>query len=215
MQGSSKQWSKGNLPQFTPHSVALLVIDMQNDFCHERGALSSFGEDMGSVQQIASALGSALEVARQNKVAIFHIRTIHHPETESNAWKRLHSGKVCRPGTWGAEPYLPIETMDALENEALVKKSHYNAFDSTDLCDLLVGNGVETIVLTGTSTNACVLATAFDGLAKGFNVVVFPDCVASPDADLHEAALQIIRQHIGFVLASDEFSNLLESSIEL
>ncbi|HEX6513236.1 MAG TPA: isochorismatase family protein, partial [Chloroflexota bacterium] len=84
-------------------TAALVVVDMQNDFCHWQGALAGEGTDVSLIQAMAPRLRDLLSVARQTGISIVHVRTHHSPWTNSPAWTRRKLGRVvrCFPGSWG------------------------------------------------------------------------------------------------------------------
>src|SRR4051812_13614357 len=92
-----------------PRQAALLVVDMQNDFCASNGSLADAGADPSFIQAMAPRLLGLLAGARNVGLPIVHIRTEHSPWTDSDAWLGRHMGLrrvVCFPGSWGAD-YFP------------------------------------------------------------------------------------------------------------
>src|SRR5437667_11787817 len=91
--------------------AALLVVDMQNDFCHVDGALARRRQDVSMIQAMAPRLRALLERARSAGLPIVHIRTHHSPWTNSRAWTRRKLGDMvrCFPGSWGADWYEGFE----------------------------------------------------------------------------------------------------------
>jgi ureidoacrylate peracid hydrolase len=192
--------------------AALLIIDMQNDFCHADGAVAKRGGHVEPLQAMAPRLRRLLAVARQRRLPIIHVRTHHSPWTNSASWVTRHHGlKVvqCFPGAWGAEFYAGLEPRDDDSwapgaHEYVVTKHRYSAFIDTDLELVLRSQTIQTLILTGVVTDACVESTARDGFMKDYAIVVVSDCTAASSASVHEAALEDIRRHFGRVASADE-----------
>ncbi len=97
---------------------------------------------------------------------------------------------VTLPGTWG---HRTVEAVAPRPQDLVVPKFRQSGFVGTNLEAILRGNGIETLIVTGVATHACVEATARDGLTRDFYVVVPRDCVAALEPQLHEAALLILQ----------------------
>src|SRR5919199_4638857 len=152
-----------------PRTAALLVVDMQNDFCDSRGSLAVSGADPGLIQQMAPRLLRLLEWARQAGLPVIHVRTIHSRWTDSESWLgRLKGrGPICTPDSWGAE-YYPGFT--PLAGEYVVTKHRYSAFVGTDLEQVLRALRCRSVIMTGEATNVCVESTARDAYMRDFFV---------------------------------------------
>src|ERR1700744_6352995 len=128
-----------------PAKSAVIVVDVQNDFCRPDGALGKAG------QPTADA-----------KARVLFVRTIHEAATDSDAWTwRLNGavGTCCRKDTWGAE-YTEV---GPLPDEPVIVKHRYSAFVNTRLDSVLRTLKIENVIMTGVSTNVCVESTARHG----------------------------------------------------
>ena len=187
-----------------PRQAALLVVDMQNDFCDSRGSLAVSGGDPGLIQAMAPRLLRLLESARSvQDLPVIHVRTIHSRWTDSESWLgRLKGrGPMCAPDTWGAE-YCSGFT--PLSSEYVVTKHRYSAFVGTDLEQVLRALGVRSVIMTGEATNVCVESTARDAYMRDFFIAFTSDCTASTSQDAHDATLYTMGKHFGHVLTSAE-----------
>ena len=192
--------------------AVLLVVDMQNDFCHAGGAVAARNGDVSLVQAMAPRLRALLALARQANVPIIHIRTHHSPWTNSPTWVTRHHGRrvvQCFPGTWGADFYAGFEPLvderwDPERHEYVVTKHRYSGFVDTDLDLILRSQSIDTLIVTGTTTNTCVESTARDGFMKDYAIVVVADCTAAGSVGLHEASLEDVRQSFGTVMTADD-----------
>lgn len=184
-----------------------MIIDVQNDFCASDGAVATSGADVTNVQEAVGRISSLLKVARESDVQCVFVRVVHNEWLDAGPWGDRHRGTPERSGgrkavegTWGADFFQ----IGPLDGEPVITKTRYSAFSATPLRQVLHGLGVDEVYLAGTQTDVCILTTAVDAVQEGFRVTVISDCVASPRAALHEAALEIVRLRAGRVLTSQD-----------
>lgn len=188
-----------------PRNAALIVVDVQNDFCHSDGSLARNGSDMTAIQAMVPSLEGFLEEARRIGLPIVFIRTERDDTTKSEAWReqRIRAGRdltVCDKGTWGAEFYRVAPQ----PGEPVVIKHRYSAFIGTNLDTTLRSMGVKTILTCGVATNVCVESTARDGAMLDYYLVFMSDLSATASQELHEATLTNMRNQFGQVVTADE-----------
>ncbi|MEE2760212.1 MAG: isochorismatase family cysteine hydrolase [Pseudomonadota bacterium] len=196
--------------QLHPRHTALLVVDMQNDFCAEGGYLhQTRGGDMSTSKPIANNINRLVDLARETGMTIVWIVAIydHKYLSDSHVAKVLPNLKkddnglvLCAEGTWGADFY----EMEPKEGEIIIEKHRYSAFHGTRLDDYLRGQGVKTLIVTGVATNICVDSTIRDGFFNGYYIFVPVECVGATDTELHAATLKTISNNIGTVTTGDE-----------
>ncbi|MGG6311022.1 cysteine hydrolase family protein [Paenibacillus macerans] len=177
---------------------AVLVVDVQNDYCHPEGALAKVGNDVGAVSGMMPNLHRLLAAARRLGVPVIFIQTFHEEATDSEAWKDRSSGRsseVCRTGTWGADFFEVAPE----PGEAVVNKHRYSAFVNTRLDSVLRSQKIETLIMTGVSTNVCVESTARDGFMLDYHIVLLSDACASYSRQAHEMTVENIAGYFGEV----------------
>ncbi len=163
------------LTQEAQKKTALIIVDMQNDFAKEGGALY-----VPSTEQIKPKLKQLIAKAREKGIPIIYTQDWHRPDdVEFKIWPP-HTIQ----GTQGAEVIAEIAPTD---KDYTVKKRTYNAFFETDLDMLLRQLGVKRVVITGTVSNICVLNTAGDAALRGYEVVLPHDAIA-PLTDFDQQA---------------------------
>jgi ureidoacrylate peracid hydrolase len=193
----------------TAHT-ALLVIDMQNDFCAERGYVEAVvGKDAAACRAVAAPIMDLVAEARAAGVPVFWIKANYDldglPAGMAAKFSERGSAAVCcAPDSWGAAFF----DVAPLPGEAVVEKRCYSAFRGTDLDTRLRTAAVRTIVLAGVQTNICIESTMRDGSSLGFHVVVASDCVASHTPELHDATLKNARFVFGDVLSRREIAEV-------
>jgi ureidoacrylate peracid hydrolase len=195
--------------QVDPKVAALLVIDMQNDFCHPEGVSGKRGRQLTMTIEMAPRLEAFIKQCRRVDMPVIFVKTIHYPWTDSPSWVRRldkDSGdSVCRPGTWGAEFYAAIQPE---EGEIVLTKHRYSAFLGTNLDLILRSRGIRSLLISGVGTNVCVESTLRDGYMRDYYIVLLEDCVGATDRELHEATLKNVRLHFGAVSNSNEVRKL-------
>jgi len=193
-----------------PSRTAVIVIDVQNDFCHPNGAFKELGLDFSMVPDMMSNLRRLLPSARSRGVPVIFIQTLHEKATDSAAWTGRQGGVasgICRTGTWGAEFY----EIAPEEDDIVVVKHRYSAFIHTRLESVLRTLKAETLILTGITTNVCVESTARDGFMLDYNVVLAPDACATYNRAAHEATLYNIRGFFGTVADTQDVIDIWEN----
>jgi ureidoacrylate peracid hydrolase len=185
----------------SPHT-ALLVVDMQNDFCEPEGVFAKRGADTARIRVVVPAIAKLIDIARSTGVRPIFMRHTHEADLSNLSPARLSFYTMLYGGadpyhairgTWGQQV---IDALRPLPGEAVLDKSRSSGFIGTSLDMLLRSNRIETVVITGMATHACVESTARDAGFFDYYVVVAADAVADYQADLHEAALLTLRHRV-------------------
>lgn len=194
--------------KFDHKKSALLLVDLQNDFCHPEGTASRRGKNVQAFQVVFQQISQLLQLARQNNIPIIHAISEHSEWTSSPSQKERFGRKeqtenltYCEPGSWGANIYHLFEP---IKDEKIVKKHRYSAFFHTDLELILRVIKVDHIIIVGLYTNVCIDSTARDAYMRDFSVTVPFDCVASDDENKHQYALKLLQGTFAEVVSSQE-----------
>lgn len=185
-------------------NTALLIIDMQNDFCSINGGLDRRGYDVTNSRAIIPKIASLLQGCRQKGIRVFFVRGENSPQKSSVTWDNRPSAthdkdlgfRLIAPGTWGAQI---VDELKPLPSEPVIVKLRYSAFIGTELQLLLKSCDIKTVIFAGTTTNVCVETSARDAFNLDYNVIVAADCVSSPEPDLAQASLKTIAKYFGRV----------------
>lgn len=188
-----------------PDSCLLLVVDVQNDFCHEDGAKAGLGRATESARAIVPNIRALLDAAGVAGVPRVIAKVEHSRFTDDAAWveRRLTTGsaeRVARAGTWGAELY-GIDPGDA---DFVVTKHRNSVFAFTPFPLVLRATAARAVVIAGVQTDVCVLASARDAMQNGVVPVVVSDATATEEQAAHEAALRDIAGHMGYAATTAE-----------
>jgi len=171
----------------SPQNAAVLVVDVQNDYCAPGGGLAELGVDMSAIEACVPKIAALVGGARQVGVPVIHIRTHHEPATESPVWRELrlrrspNKPRWCEPGTWGADFYYVAPQ----SGEVVITKHRYSGFIETDLDLILRSQGIASLIMTGVASNNCVECTARDGFMKDYYIVFVDDCTAATNSTIH------------------------------
>jgi nicotinamidase-related amidase len=196
-----------------PRHTALVVVDMQRDFCTPGGAFDKLGVDITMYPPMIPRLARLIDGARAAGAPVIYIQMTVLPGRRSESPAqirfnlRLHLGAegVVEPLSYTPDGSVGQEVIPELapqEGDWIVKKYRSSAFWGTNLDMLLRSNGIQSIVVSGCTTEGCVESTARDGLFADYYVVIPEDCVASDDRAQHDASLLLMRHR--FDLASSE-----------
>ena len=189
--------------QTRPDHAALLVIDMQNDFCAVDGFLQrERGYDVDFAKTVADNIATAVDAAREAGMLVVWIRSVYDFKylAAPHIVKRREEG-CCLEGSWGADFFL----LQPKPDEPIVTKHHYSAFVGTPLDGILHKNDIRTLVMTGVATNVCVDSTLRDGFFAGYYIVLLEDCVGSNSVAGHNGTLATVRNNIGTVIRSADW----------
>lgn len=179
-----------------PRTTALLLVDLQNDFCAPEGFYGRSGRNVRALQDAVAPNVAMLARARAAGLTIAFTRLVHDHQRGAmedrhvlrpKAWTT--SGERLVPGTWGADV---VDALTPREGEIVIDKAGYSAFHDTPLEAELRARGVRTILLSGVTTYACVLASAFAAFDRDFDVVLLTDLVGSWAPALDTATGQIV-----------------------
>src|SRR3989304_1952737 len=180
-----------------PRQTALIVVDVQNDFCHrEGGCARSFGTHVvADIEAAMPNLHLVIEGARMAGVFGVFIKSIYDDQYLSPAWRdqleRRGTTKLCQSGSWGAEFYGGV-VPDPQRGEMVVVKHRFDAFRGTDLDLVLRSHSITRVLECGFTTSICVESTARDAFFHDYYTMIAGDAVAEFERDLHEATLRVL-----------------------
>jgi ureidoacrylate peracid hydrolase len=193
-----------------PVHTAFVVIDYQNDFVSEDGAFARTGSTIAPCRAIAPGLRESLTAARNAGTLVIFVRSIYNTDDcrylsrvmLHQTWRtqngRFHSEHVCEEDSWGAEFF---EDIHPEPGDPVVTKHRFSAFYNTDLELILRSCAIETLVLTGVTTDTCIESTARDAYFRDFFVVIPRECVGCQSVERQEGALQRLDRQYGEVVA--------------
>ncbi|HTV35706.1 MAG TPA: isochorismatase family cysteine hydrolase [Xanthobacteraceae bacterium] len=202
--------------------TAIVVVDMQNDFCHPDGWLAHIGVDVGPARRPIAPLNNVLPLLRRASVPVIWLNWGNRPDRLNLSPALLHvynptgegvglgdrlpgnGAKVLEFGSWSA---AIVEGLDVDPTDIQVPKYRMSGFQDTVLDSILRNLCVTTLLFAGVNADQCVLCTLQDANFHGFDCLLLEDCTATTSPEFCMAAtLYNVRQCFGFVIGSRELA---------
>jgi nicotinamidase-related amidase len=197
-----------------PRSTAVVLIEFQNDFTSEGGALHGAVEGVMNSTNMMENTKKLVEEARSSGATIIHapIRFAdgYHEITDHpyGILAGVVDNKAFVKDTWGAD-FVDDLTPQA-DDIVIEGKRGLDTFASTNLDFILRSKGIETVALGGFLTNCCVESTMRSAYEKGFDVITLTDCVAATSQEEHDNAIRYDYPMFSRPMTSGEFTGMLE-----
>lgn len=191
------------LTDLDPETTALIVIDMQRDFCSPGGYAHQAGLDITRMQAVVHQVKALLAAARRAGLLVIHTREGHLPDLSDCPPAKLarstaagapigSPGPLGRLLVRGEQGHDFVPELSPLASEHVIDKPGYGAFHKTTLGTLLSAFGIHRLILCGVTTEVCVHSTLREAVDRGFECLTIGDATAASQPELQSPALAMI-----------------------
>ena len=202
---------------FDPKRTAVVLIEFQNDFTSEGGALHGAVQDVMERTGMLDNARRLADAARAAGATIVYAPITFVPgygeisEHPYGILKGVVDSTAFVKGEWGAEI---VDALAPQQGDVVVEgKRGLDTFATTNLDFILRARGIDTIALGGFLTNCCVESTMRSGYEKGYRVITLSDCVAATSAEEHENAIKFDYPMFSEVMSAEDFTEQLEGAM--
>lgn len=176
--------------------TALLIVDMEKDFFHRKKYFKP------NRKELCENINELISYSRKNDIKIIWVRQqVKKDLSDAFTVMKKHDIRITIEGTKGVEF---LDELDYKKKDTLVIKKRYSAFFKTNLEKRLRENGIETLIVAGINTHACVRMAVIDAYQHDFNVIVASDCVNSYDKNHHEISLKYFKKSMDIPILSNK-----------
>ena len=198
--------------KLSPLHTALIVIDMQNDFCSPNGLMARMGKDVSGMDALVTNIHSLVDFCENEQIPVFYTQqiydraTLNELQTEQYDLDKIITCDINGDG-WKLYGFNPPKSK-------VYEKYSYNIFSNKRLVDDLQKSNVKTLIITGVSTQICVETAIRNGFDLGYKIVVPSNLIGTTSSDptIQERTLNLVKKTYGTVTNLPEITAVLHST---
>jgi ureidoacrylate peracid hydrolase len=224
-------------PEAVPINIkkaAVIVVDMQNDFGAEGGALDLAGIDISGIRKAIAPIAKVLTSARHAGIKIVYLKMAFRPDLSDlgapdspnrlkqlplNVGKSIHApdgrqSRILIRDTWNTDI---VDELKPQADDFVIYKHRFSGFYQTDLDSSLKKLRIQHLIITGCTTSVCVESTVRDAMFRDYSCVLLEDCMSQPTppqglpGSNHDASLVLAASTFGWVSKSEQFMTALQA----
>ncbi len=196
------------MPDVPITKTALLVVDMQNGFCHPDGSFGVAGADVTGCADAIAGCVALVDAAHASGIPVYFTRAIHEPGLtdwnmlmELPMYAGLRDIVACHEGSWDAQF---VDGLPVAPTDTIITKSRFSPFVETDIQSRLDAAGIVNLVVCGVGTSACVESTFRDASQRSYRSFVAAEACGDLSADAHEHSLETMGSLFGYRTSVDD-----------
>lgn len=187
-------------------STALILIDLQNDFFRTEYEDQNHAKQVE--QQLTENINRLLDAARPQQIPVFFVVTSLEPDASNwNLRMKDLGSAICIKGTEGEAILTGLKFN---EKDHIIHKTRYSAFFKTELDEVLKSMAIDTLIVGGINTHACIRTSAVDAFMRDYRVIIPEECVVSYNPEYHETSMKYFSKRIAMVLGLDSLIERIE-----
>lgn len=214
-------------------NTAVIVVDMQNDFCTKGGMFDQLGIDVSATGSVIEPIARVLACARESGISVIYLKMGFRPDLSDfggpdspNRIKHRHvvgktvaapdgrQSRILIRDTWNTDI---VDELRPRASDMVIYKTRYSGFYETELDAILRDRGAKSLIITGVSTSVCVESTLRDAMYRDYRCLLLSDCASEPvgkelSRSNHDASLLVIQELFGWVSISTELVRSLSES---
>lgn len=193
--------------ELTAENTALLVVDMQNGFCHDDGSVNQIGLPAARLQTAIEPCRRLIAAARRANIPIIYTRYVYRPDYTDGGimvhelFPDLKDGHCLAAGTWDIEV---LDELAPVDDDYIIDKNRPSAFLATGIEPILKGLSIRDLVVCGVTTNCCVETTVRDASQRDYRTFVVEDAVAEYEDDRNDVALKSMGMLFAAVVKTED-----------
>jgi ureidoacrylate peracid hydrolase len=190
-----------------PGETVLVVVDMQNGFCHPQGSMARLGLDVTGLTAAIEPCVRVLAWAREAGIPVIHTRMQYRPDyadgglSISQMMPEMVPMASLAAGTWDTDN---VAELQPIAGETVIGKNRFSAFYAPEFEATLQRLGIRSLIVCGVTTNCCVEATVRDAFQRDYETVVVKDAVGELEQVRHDSALRTMGFLFSDLLTSEE-----------